>query len=1080
MIHFDETSFEAAAPLGSPDDIFYREALDAAGVGTWRLDMATGLCRWDAATSRLLGLPATAREEDVLARIHPDDREAVAASLDNSFATGAPHDMEFRVVLKDGSQHWLRGIARPRCDAGGHRRWLYGVVVDIQSRKRSELALAESRRRLATLIDTLPGLAYRARLGSCGQLVYVSDGAEEISGYTAEDWTSGRLRWADFIHPDDRAGLADAIGAAIAGRSGFCAAYRFQHRCDGDWRWLQERGQAVYDADGTPLYLEGFVGDVTEQKLLEESLRKAKEEAQKTASKLTDVLENTLDRVYSLDADLRFTYVNQRAMERHAGRTLIGRSILAVLPGIEHSEFGRCYTRVLETGIAETIEAYFPPSDRWFEAHVTPTDGGITVYYRDISARRKAEEQLRERTERARSILDSVPQIIWSANAVGECDYLSPQWDEFSGRDHLTDLGDAWVQTVHPDDAEDIRGKWLDSVATGKRFETEMRLRHRSGAYRWILARALPERDADGQVVRWYGTCTDVHERVAAEAALQESEALVRSILDASPDCIKLLDADGRVLFVNRLGPKAVDLDDASPLIGTRWVDFLKPDAAAIAGDALDRARAGETVTFTLQHPTAKGRPKWWDIVATPVNGVDGLRLVVIARDITHQKKSEEQVRWAANHDPLTGLPNRLLFQERLDAAAADAEGSGRFALLLLDVDDFKRVNDTLGHDAGDSLLCAFGERLRAATRSDDFVARLGGDEFAVILSGTASEDEVTAAVGTILAELRRPHVFAGRILDCNASIGASLFPSQGINRAELLKHADIALYVAKSSWRGNLRIFHPSMRSDMQNRVSMVALARNALSRDLIRPHYQPKIDFGSGRVSGFEALLRWKDRRLGIQLPETIAAAFEDINTAAEISDRMIDKVIADMRRWLDRGVEFGHVAVNAAAAEFRKGGFAENLIERLASAEVPTDRIQVEVTETVFLGRGAECVERALKTLCEAGIRIALDDFGTGYASLSHLKQFPVDVLKIDRSFVADVGRSEDAEAIIRAVINLGRSLDMEVVAEGVETVAQSSWLKRKGCHVGQGHLFAPAIPAAEVQALLARFNGDARAA
>jgi diguanylate cyclase (GGDEF)-like protein len=247
---------------------------------------------------------------------------------------------------------------------------------------------------------------------------------------------------------------------------------------------------------------------------------------------------------------------------------------------------------------------------------------------------------------------------------------------------------------------------------------------------------------------------------------------------------------------------------------------------------------------------------KWWDVVATPVEA-DGSepRLAVIARDVTHQKQSEERVRWVANHDPLTGLPNRLLFQERLDQIAADEGPGSGFALLLLDVDDFKRVNDTLGHDAGDSLLVAFAERLRASTRADDFVARLGGDEFAVILNGVTKPEDVATAGEAVLAELRQPHIHSGRILDCNASIGASMFPVHGTGRTELLKHADIALYVAKASWRGNLRIFDNGMRSEMQTRLSMLGIAREALKEDLIVPFYQPKVDLRSGEVSGFEA---------------------------------------------------------------------------------------------------------------------------------------------------------------------------------------------------------------------------------
>jgi diguanylate cyclase (GGDEF)-like protein/PAS domain S-box-containing protein len=775
----------------------------------------------------------------------------------------------------------------------------------------------------------------------------------------------GRIAWADIVHPDDLAALETEVAAGTAERRIFSSRYRILHS-DGTTRWLHERGQAVCSEDGTPLYLEGFIGDVTEEKLLEEWLRAAEAEAQAAS-------------------------------------------------------------------------------------------------------------------DRANSILDSVPQIVWAADPSGASDYLSPQWQEFTGRDHLTDIGWRWTSAVHPDDRRQARAAWHRSLADGSPFEAEFRLRSRSGAYRWILTRGLAQRDRRGAIVRWYGTCTDVHERVLTQQALNESQAINRSILDSSPDCIKLLDLEGRILFINPLGPRCLEIDDAASLIGASWTELLIPEAAAEAARALERGRSGETVHLTMYQPTVKGSPRWWDVIVTPIQSAGAVsRLLVIARDVTQRRQSEEQLRWLANHDPLTGLPNRLLFQEQLDALVRNGPAGERFALLLLDVDDFKRINDTLGHDAGDSLLCAFAERLRGATRADDFVARLGGDEFAVILNGVENDAEITSAVDVILTDLNRPHVHAGRLLDCNASIGASLFPRDGLNRADLLKGADIALYVAKGTWRGNLRIFEPVMRSNMQSRVSMLSLARDALRKDLIVPYYQPKIDLGTGRVEGFEALLRWNYEGRGIQTPDTISAAFEDLTIASELSDRMIDKVIVDMRGWMERGIAFGHIAINAAAAEFRKGDFAERLLTRLREADIPPYFVQVEVTETVFLGRGADYVEQALKTLSAAGVQIALDDFGTGYASLSHLKQFPVDVLKIDRSFVSDLGHNPDAAAIIRAVINLGHSLEMKIVAEGVETQAQAQALTSKGCHYGQGHLYSVATPAAEVGEILHRLNRVRRAA
>ncbi|MEA3037769.1 MAG: hypothetical protein QOE79_282, partial [Sphingomonadales bacterium] len=660
----------------------------------------------------------------------------------------------------------------------------------------------------------------------------------------------------------------------------------------------------------------------------------------------------------------------------------------------------------------------------------------------------------------------------WVANPKGRCEYLSPQWEAFTGRTIGSDVGDNWKEALHPDDRAKTGEAWQRCVATGETFDLEFRLRGGDGGYRWTLSRAIPDRGPDGGIVRWYGTCTDVHERVVAERALAETEAVNRSILESSPDCILLLDREGTILFVNPLGPHALGLDAPDAMLGRRWPDLLSTEAAREAAAAVARGAKGQTSHLTTLHDGPDGSPKWFDIVATPVFDEAGraVRLVVVSRDITHQKQSEEKVRWVANHDSLTHLPNRLLFQERLDRLVEGGRDVGRFALLLLDIDEFKRVNDTLGHDAGDALLCAFAERLRETARADDLVARLGGDEFAVILNGVGDEAEVAAAVDALMKSLRQPWVHGGMVLDCDASIGASLFPLDGGTRAELMKHADIALYVAKAAGRGNLKLFQPSMRSEMQNRISMLALARDAIDRNWIVPFYQPKIDLRTGAVAGFEALLRWHHPGKGFQSPDTIAAAFEDLTIATGLSDRMIEGVVADVRAWLDGGVPFGNVAINAAAAEFRTGDFAERLLERLEAAGVPPQVIQLEVTETVFLGRGADCVERTLKTLSAAGVTIALDDFGTGYASLSHLKQFPVDLIKIDKSFVRDLCLTPDAAAIIRAVIHLGHSLDVRIVAEGIETRAQAASLLAQGCDFGQGYLYSRAVPAAEVPAIL----------
>ena len=435
---------------------------------------------------------------------------------------------------------------------------------------------------------------------------------------------------------------------------------------------------------------------------------------------------------------------------------------------------------------------------------------------------------------------------------------------------------------------------------------------------------------------------------------------------------------------------------------------------------------------------------------------------------LAEERAAQERLRWTANHDALTRLPNRSYFHDCLHEAIRQAGACGRgVGLLIVDVDNLKQINDALGHDAGDDLLCAFARRLREAVAECDVVGRLGGDEFGVILTAINDKAEVAFAAEKIVERLREPFIHDGRLLDCRGSIGASLYPEQGQQKSELLKQADLALFVAKSAGRTQWVIFDPAMRAELQTRASMLTMTREALRDDRVFPYYQPKIDLRSGAPAGFEALLRWRDPKGKVHLPGTIAAAFDDADTALAISDRMLSCAAADMRRWLDEGVPFGHVAINASAIDFGAGDFAERLLERLRQAAIPASRVQLEVTETVFLGRGAECVETTLNQLSEAGIRIALDDFGTGFASLSHLKRFPVDVLKIDRSFVSNLATDAGDAAIIRAVIDMSKNLEIEVVAEGIETQVQRRFLADSGCHYGQGYLFALPLDADEAK-------------
>jgi diguanylate cyclase (GGDEF)-like protein len=449
----------------------------------------------------------------------------------------------------------------------------------------------------------------------------------------------------------------------------------------------------------------------------------------------------------------------------------------------------------------------------------------------------------------------------------------------------------------------------------------------------------------------------------------------------------------------------------------------------------------------------------------------DVTRILSISRDITSTRKAADQLRWTSEHDALTDLPNRRSFQSHLQAAIIRGmESGGSVGLLLIDLDHFKHINDSLGHAAGDHLLKTFGQQLKSSVRGSDLIARLGGDEFAVILEGVKSQNDLLRLGESILARLSAPITYDGRVISAGASIGGALFPNDAVSANDLFKCADSALYALKGSGRGGTRMFQNYMREEAQKIASQLNLARITISEQTVVPYYQQKVELRSGKIRGFEALLRWKHPTRGIQHPDTISEAFKDYELASKIGELMQRKVFSDMRAWRKAGIEIGRVSINASPAEFLRDDYAEKLFALAAEFQMPGELIEVEVTEHVFLDRGAEYVSRALKMLNEGGVQLSLDDFGTGYSSLSHLRDFPVNVVKIDRSFIAKMVDEPEIASIVTAVIELAASLKLEVVAEGIETAEQAALLRKKGCGLGQGYFFGRAVVGDEVPILM----------
>jgi diguanylate cyclase (GGDEF)-like protein/PAS domain S-box-containing protein len=825
--------------------------------------------------------------------------------------------------------------------------------------------------------------------------------------------------------------------------------------------------------------------DITKRTEAEEALRASE-------ARLSAILNAMPDCVKIFAEDGTLTYINPQGLEFLQAESF--EELTAwnkpVVP-VEYAE--RCldvHRRVIEgESISWTYEILGLKGRRMHvEAMAVPfrmPDGSKThmCISRDVSKRKEAEDALRRSEERLRLVQSATGLADFEAGPDGIA-LCSERLVEQAGLPPGTTAisFEDWMKIVHPGDRDRWFAGIIDALDKTGAHACEFRIvRPDNGEVRWILSHTKIERDADGNPARSIGAHLDITSRKRAEEALRESEERFRLAAEAA--ALGVWDYDpvtdrrewsGRLCeilgFGNGVEPSLeLAAERVHPEDRSRFIELL---------NEMREDPRSTRFAFTFRICRASdGAERWLTMNGWKADRSEGLsRIILTVRDVTEERTAEERIRWNASHDGLTQLANRVKFQEQLDIAVRGAKKMGTgFGLLMIDLDHFKQINDALGHQAGDRLLQSFADRLRATVRSGDTVARLGGDEFAILVSRLDSAERLAELSRSIHERLREPFIQQGRVLDCRVSIGAAVYPDHGTTPRDLMVSADMALYAAKAEGRSTTIEYRPHLRDEVQRFAAMVGTAREAIQDERIVPYYQPKLNLADGSIVGFEALLRWRDKKDSVHLPAGIAAAFEEHEVAAEISDRIISQSIGDMRRWLERDVPFGHVAVNASAAEFRRDDFAERVLESLHKADIPPACFQLEVTETVFLGRGAEFVQRALSVLNETGVKIALDDFGTGYASLRHLKEFPVGTVKIDRSFVRDMEDDPNDEAIIKAVINLGKNLGIKVVAEGIERMSQAERLIELGCDYGQGFLFSEAVPGGHIPPLVASFAG-----
>lgn len=719
---------------------------------------------------------------------------------------------------------------------------------------------------------------------------------------------------------------------------------------------------------------------------------------------------------------------------------------------------------------------------------------------------------LRESEERFHMLATHVPVGIYQIDTQGNCLFVNRRWCEIAGLSADEAAGQGWMRTIHPDDRDAVASIWGKELPAGGEWSMDYRFLGPDGRVIWVNGSAIAIRGQAGDITGYLGNNLEITARkrgeerqrmrgavmvrLAEDAPLPEilhliAEGAEQQLLDISC-AILLLDDSGQQLVIgaepgrpDRVGrTRALLGDGADPACAPMVIQgrrLVVDDVLAHPGCLECRPPAGESASCCAEPILAINGDvlgvfafNWAPPTVPDAGDIELMREAAqLAGLVIERKRTAETIWQHANFDSLTKLPNRRLFRDRLQQEILKAQRANRYvALLFVDLDRFKEVNDTLGHHAGDLLLTEAARRVRDCVRATDTVARLGGDEFTVIMSNLADTHRVGEIAQTILATLATPFTLDTESVYVSASIGITIFPSDADNVESLLKNADQAMYAAKEQGRNRFSYFTASMQEAAQTRLMLSNDLRNAIAAGQLEVYLQPIVELATDRIIKAEALLRWHHPTQGVVGPAQFIPIAEETGLINEIGDWVFRESARTAKRWFDAGLlnagDDGliQISVNKSPRQFFSSNTHETWVDYVREIGLPAKCIAIEITEGLLLDDRPEVAEK-LQRFRDAGFRISLDDFGTGYSAMSYLKKFPLDFLKIDKSFVRDMAVDHGDQAIVEAIIVMAHKLGLKVIAEGVETVEQCEILKTAGCDYGQGYLFARPMPAAEMK-------------
>jgi len=978
-----------------------------------------------------------------------------------------------------GAQRWMHGRIVPDLDAAGQVRGLYCTEYDIHEVKTTEQALAAREEQLRLFTDNIPEpVVY---LDAERRLAFVNEAFLDLTGQEREHIV-GREP-AEVLSDEQRIMQDEYVVRALAGES--VTYERPVVDLNGRTRWFRARIVPDFHFDGKirGLYVVGH--DITDLKQVQDALASRE-------SQLRAIMDGVPAPVAYIDRDERCHYVNRTFLQ------YFGLTVAAVAEMRLSDVVGRAIYESAQAMLARAFDGESTAFDRlvpgangmrrWMTIRVVPDAGpggdvhGAFVLMNDIHGLKQAQEALRASEAELRLIMDNVPARVSYVdrdyryrflNRHDE-DWLAESRKELSGKRVDDVVGKERFAQVKP---------LFDRVLKGETVSTEQMLVQPDGGVKWESVHYAPNRDAEGNVIGIYAVHTDVHDQKRNEEALRRANWMLSSHISNTPLAVMEWDRDHKLV---RWSPQAENIFGwgTDKVLGMQLTDnvLLHEDDRAASSSLIERLSSGDEprATGLTRNHRMDGETIWCEWYHSALLDDQGriVSILSFVQDVSSRIQAEERLQYLATRDALTGLPNRLLLNERLTQAIAQARRSGRrVGVLFIDLDRFKNVNDTLGHRIGDELLKHVSQALSTALRETDLLARLGGDEFMVIVDDF-DDPEVLGRVAQKLCDaVAHPIRIEEHDIYVTSSIGIAVYPDDSDDPEELLKHADVAMYRSKELGRNTYQFLDASLAERRVRQHSLESSLRTALRTGKLALHYQPLVRVADRRVIGAEALLRWNDPEHGDVPPQVFIPVAEESGLIHALGEWVLASAAAQCRAWRDDGLALS-VSINLSARQFYRDDLARRTLEIVRAADCDPSWIELEVTETSLL-HDLDAIRKVLQELRDEGFAVAIDDFGTGYSSLTHLKHFPIDTLKIDISFIADLETDPGDAAITEAIIGLARGLGLNVVAEGVGTQAQLDFLAKRGCDAFQGFFVAaPMTPEAFAAFCAARTAGADR--